>query len=166
MKTYVDPPWRKIRAVPVRTPAAPTASASQVSVGSHCAANAPRSRCRSQSRRMLLKPGPGPTASASQARSRSQHSSSQAHIAEKHGSHSSDGVHFTGKAAPILKLSAKKKKRAKRKQLPTILNPAPMHTVLLMRPGPGPGLSTGLSTPAAKHTLWKSMTLIPVTVFT
>jgi hypothetical protein len=112
VKTYVDP-QRKIRAVPVRTPAAPTASASQVSVGSHCAANAPRSRCRSQSRRMLLKPGPGPTASASQARSRSQHSSSQAHIAEKHGSHSSDGVHFTGKAAPILKLSAKKKSEQK-----------------------------------------------------
>ena len=78
VKTHVDP-QRKIRAVPVRTPAAPTASASQVSVGSHCAANAPRSRSRSQYR--------------------SQHSSGQAHTVEKHDSHSSDGVHFTGKAA-------------------------------------------------------------------
>ena len=47
----------------------------QSSGGSHCAANAPRSR------------------------SRSQHSSSPTRTAEKHGPHSSDGVHFTGKAA-------------------------------------------------------------------
>ena len=49
----------------------------QSGADSHCAANAPRSRSRSQYR--------------------SQHSSSQAHTVEKHDSHSSDGVHFTGK---------------------------------------------------------------------
>ena len=89
----------------------------------------------------------------SRSRSRSQYSSNQAHTAGNHGSLSSDGVHFTGKAASILKLSAKKK-RAKIMRLPAILNPTPVHTVLL---GPSPGLRPGLSTLAV---------LIPVTVHT